>query len=73
MRFQSTMTGATRMYQYFNGFVIREGTEGIPADFVEFLFKDAGWAKNIPSWQKEKYSLIFKTQLGHLLFGMMRE
>lgn len=48
------------MYQYFNGLVIREGTEGIPADYVESLFKDAGWATNIPSWQKEKYSLIFK-------------
>lgn len=54
------MKGERRMYQYFNGLVIREGTEGIPADYVEALFKDAGWATNIPSWQKEKYSLIFK-------------
>ena len=51
--------GEESMYQYFNGLVIREGTEGIPADYVEALFKDAGWATNIPSWQKEKYSLIF--------------
>jgi len=47
------------MYQYFNGLVIREGTEGISADYVEALFEDAGWARNTPSWQKEKFSLIF--------------
>ncbi|MDR4886425.1 GNAT family N-acetyltransferase [Fredinandcohnia sp. QZ13] len=48
------------MYQYFNGFIIREGTEGVPADNVEGLFKDAGGVKNIPNWQKEKFSLIFQ-------------
>ncbi|MFT9600240.1 GNAT family N-acetyltransferase [Mesobacillus sp.] len=48
------------MYQYFNGLVIREGTEGIPAEKVEKLFEDAGWARNTPDWQKEKFSLIFK-------------
>ena len=47
------------MYLYFNGLVIREGTEGVPADYVEALFEDAGWARNTPSWQKEKFSLIF--------------
>ncbi|PFG06455.1 GNAT family N-acetyltransferase [Bacillus sp. es.034] len=47
------------MYQYFNGLVIREGTDGVPAHYVEALFKDAGWARNTPSWQKEKFSLIF--------------
>jgi hypothetical protein len=30
------------MYQYFNRLVIREGTEGVSADRVEELFKDAG-------------------------------
>ncbi|MFB4166802.1 GNAT family N-acetyltransferase [Virgibacillus sp. JSM 102003] len=48
------------MYQYFNGLVIREGTEGVPAEYVEELFKDAGWARKIPNWQKEKFTLIFK-------------
>ena len=48
------------MYQYFNGLVIREGTEGVPADSVEALFKDAGWVKQTPDWQKEKFSLIFQ-------------
>ncbi|WP_316569523.1 GNAT family N-acetyltransferase [Neobacillus sp. YIM B06451] len=48
------------MYQYFNGLVIREGTEGIPAEKVEALFEDAGWARNTPNWQKEKFTLIFK-------------
>lgn len=37
------------MYQY-NGLVIREGTEGVPAEYVEALFEDAGWSRNTPSW-----------------------
>lgn len=45
----------TRMYQYFNGLVIREGTNGVPADQVEKLFQDAGWAGNTSDWQKEKF------------------
>ncbi|WP_449537633.1 GNAT family N-acetyltransferase [Ferdinandcohnia sp. Marseille-Q9671] len=48
------------MYQYFNGLVIREGTEGVPGDLVEAIFEDAGWARNTPDWQKEKFGLIFK-------------
>ncbi|WP_139891404.1 GNAT family N-acetyltransferase [Bacillus sp. D386] len=48
------------MYQYFNGLVILEGTEGVPAESVETLFTDAGWARNTPDWQKEKFSLIFE-------------
>lgn len=27
---------------------------------MEELFEDAGWARNTPVWQKEKFSLIFK-------------
>lgn len=52
--------GGGSVYQYFNGLVIREGTNGIPAESVEALFEDARWARNTPTWQKEKYSLIFK-------------
>ncbi|MGP4042485.1 GNAT family N-acetyltransferase [Gracilibacillus sp. D59] len=48
------------MYQYFNGLVIREGTEGVSAEYVEYLFKDAGWVRTTPDWQKEKFTLIFK-------------
>ncbi len=48
------------MYQYFNGLVIREGTIGVPAEGVENLFKDAGWTKHTPDWQKEKFTLIFE-------------
>ena len=48
------------MYQYFNGLVIREGTHGVPADQVEKLFQDAGWAAKTPDWQKEKFTLIFR-------------
>ncbi|WP_404407044.1 GNAT family N-acetyltransferase [Jeotgalibacillus malaysiensis] len=48
------------MYQYFNGLVIREGTKGIPAEEVEKLFQEAGWSRNIPDWQKEKFTLIFE-------------
>lgn len=52
--------GGDDMYQYFNCLVIREGTEGVPAESVETLFLDAGWARNTPDWQKEKFSLIFE-------------
>lgn len=48
------------MYQYFHGLVIREGTEGVPAGQVEALFVNAGWVRNTPEWQKEKFSLIFQ-------------
>lgn len=48
------------MYQYFNGLVIREGTKGIPVDDIESLFEDAGWVRNTPSWQREKFTLIFE-------------
>lgn len=48
------------MYHYFEGLVIREGTKGIPAEYVEEIFKDAGWSKYTPDWQKEKFTLIFE-------------
>ncbi|GGA67742.1 GNAT family N-acetyltransferase [Ornithinibacillus halotolerans] len=48
------------MYQYFHGLVLREGTQGVPAESAEALFKDAGWTRNVPNWQKEKNSLIFE-------------
>ncbi len=31
------------MYEYFNGLVIREGTEGVLAEYVEALLEDAEW------------------------------
>lgn len=43
------------MYQYFNGFVIREGTDGILTDFVESLFKDG--------WMGKKYSIVAKRKI----------
>lgn len=67
------MEGAAQLYQYFNGLVIREGTEGIPADFVEALFKDAGWQKIFHRGKKKNTHLFLKIQLGHLPFGIMRE
>ncbi|TGB01394.1 GNAT family N-acetyltransferase [Halobacillus salinus] len=48
------------MYQYFHGFIIREGTDGVPAEHVHDLFKNAGWTGEIPEWQKEKYTLMFQ-------------
>lgn len=67
------------MYQYYNGLVIREGTDGVPAENVEALFKDAGWARNTPVWQKEKFSLIFSNSTwaftvwdGNNMIGMVR-
>ncbi|ASF38205.1 N-acetyltransferase [Halobacillus halophilus] len=48
------------MYQYYNGLVIREGVKGVPGNFVEELFKEAGWVRETPSWQKEKFTLMFE-------------
>lgn len=49
-----------RLSQYFNGLVIREDIDEVPSSYVEALFEDAGWARNTPDWQKEKFSRIFK-------------
>ena len=48
------------MYQYYNGLVIREGVKGVPGNLVEELFKEAGWVRETPSWQKEKFTLMFE-------------
>lgn len=48
------------MYQYFNGIVLREGTNGVPPEYVEVLFEDDGWVRRTPDCQKERFSLIFK-------------
>ncbi|XXM72540.1 GNAT family N-acetyltransferase [Lysinibacillus sphaericus] len=67
------------MYQYFNGLIIREGTFGVPADAVEGLFKEAGWVRTTPRWQKEKFTLIFENSTwaftvwdGEEMIGMVR-
>lgn len=48
------------MYQYYNGLVIREGVLGVPAEYVEALFHEAGWVRETPKWQKEKFTLMFE-------------
>ncbi|OIU71837.1 GNAT family N-acetyltransferase [Rossellomorea aquimaris] len=67
------------MYQYYNGLIIREGTIGVPADAVEGLFKEAGWVRTTPRWQKEKFTLIFENSTwaftvwdGNEMIGMVR-
>ncbi|KIL49141.1 GNAT family N-acetyltransferase [Jeotgalibacillus campisalis] len=48
------------MYQYYNGLIIREGTTDVPAVQVKKLFEEAGWIREVPKWQMEKFSLIFE-------------
>ncbi|MFQ3543136.1 GNAT family N-acetyltransferase [Halobacillus rhizosphaerae] len=48
------------MYQYYEGLIIREGTEGVPAGEVKKLFEEADWVRNLPEWQSEKFKLIFE-------------
>lgn len=63
--------GGGSVYQYFNGLVIREGTDGIPAESVETLFEDARDGQGILQLGKKSNIHIFsKTLPAHLLFGI---
>jgi ribosomal protein S18 acetylase RimI-like enzyme len=49
------------MYTYFNGLIIREGTNGLNKLSLKALYMDAGWVNNdTPKWQDEKFKLVFE-------------
>lgn len=49
------------MYEYFKGYVIREGNEGIRGEQLRELYQDAGWiSENLPIWQNEKFEYALK-------------
>lgn len=46
------------MYEYFNGMVIREGTEGISGTKLRELYTEIGWCGvSMPEWQNEKFEI----------------
>ncbi|MEG0014112.1 MAG: GNAT family N-acetyltransferase [Cellulosilyticaceae bacterium] len=49
------------MYEYFRGYVIREGNEGIPVDKLRSLYVQTGWVSpTMSSWQNEKFEVALK-------------
>lgn len=49
------------MYQYFKGYVIREGTEGITGDKLRTLYVQTGWiSPTMSNWQNEKLEIALK-------------
>lgn len=47
-----------KMYIYYKGLIIREGTKGINPEKLKELYLDAGWiSKEFPSWQIEKFAI----------------
>lgn len=46
------------MYEYYKGFVIREGTERISGDLLRSLYTEIGWCStSLPIWQNEKFEI----------------
>lgn len=49
------------MYQYYDGLIIREGTEGLSTADIKQMHEAVGWtSSNQPHWQDEKYILCFQ-------------
>lgn len=49
------------MYEYFKGYVIREGKEGIPGDKLRALYIQTGWVSpTMSTWQNEKFEIALK-------------
>jgi len=49
------------MYQYYNGYVIREGNEGISGDQLHPLYEAVEWiSPQMPAWQNEKFEFALK-------------
>lgn len=46
------------MYDYYKGFIIREGTTGINGAKLRELYESVGWCNSsLPVWQNEKYEM----------------
>lgn len=46
------------MYDYYKGFIIREGTTGIDGAKLRVLYEAVGWSSsNLPVWQNEKFEI----------------
>lgn len=48
------------MYEYYKGFIIREGSKGIQTDRIKKIYTEVGWTSSSqPKWQDEKYEICF--------------
>ncbi len=46
------------MYEYYKGFVIREGNEGISGTILRDLYTEIGWCNpSMPGWLNEKFEI----------------
>ena len=49
------------MYDYFKGYLIREGNEGISGAQLRKLYEAVGWCnESLPEWQNEKFEIAMK-------------
>lgn len=49
------------MYEYYKGFIIREGSYGIKTELIKKIYTEVGWTSlSQPLWQDEKYEICFK-------------
>ena len=68
------------MYDYYKGFIIREGTKGIKGAKLRELYEAVGWcSSNLPVWQNEKFEIAmdnsawaFTVWDNEALIGMVR-
>lgn len=48
------------MYQYFNGYIIREGNQGISGEQLRTLYENVGLINHeMPRWQNEKFEIVW--------------
>lgn len=49
------------MYDYYKGFLIREGTEGLDGAKLRTLYEAVGWCNSdLPVWQNEKFEIAMR-------------
>ena len=49
------------MYQYYKGYIIREGTVGIAREKLRKLYFSVGWINSdMPKWFEEKFEIALK-------------
>lgn len=68
------------MYDYYKGFIIREGTNGISGAKIRKLYEAVGWCNSsLPNWQNEKFEIAMNNSAwaftvwdGDELIGMIR-
>ena len=54
------------MYDYYKGFVIREGNIGIDGAKLRTLYEAVGWCgSSLPNWQNEKFEIGKAKQIGN--------